>query len=268
MLSVYLQRFNEALIKFQKKFPRTTWSKEFKINLINDFAFFSSRIEDSKLEYGDTIKFLNDELVKKENLTSLLQINNHKEVLKEIIDRYENFELTEDSLKSIHRNLMGNELSWNGDYKPELVGNYRNYQVVGYREPFFPNREYNPHYNLEIIMSSYTDLFQRTLNDIDNSADETHLITALAYFHNKFLNDIHPFADGNGRVCRIVMGTVMMKKGCPPVFAQIVNNADMEEYINVIIKCEDESSNVPFVKFLAEGMSNYLDEKIRKISNQ
>lgn len=29
---------------------------------------------------------------------------------------------------------MGNELYWNGDFKPELVGNYRNYQVISYRE--------------------------------------------------------------------------------------------------------------------------------------
>jgi hypothetical protein len=152
MLSNHLQRFNKALSNFKTKFPRVAWSEDFKMNLINDYSFYSSRIEDSNLEYGDTIKFLNDEFVKKENLTSLLQINNHKEVLTEILDRYENFELTEETIKAIHKNLMGSELSWNGNFKPELVGNYRNYQVIGYREPFYRNREYNPHYNLEIIM--------------------------------------------------------------------------------------------------------------------
>jgi Fic family protein len=88
------------------------------------------------------------------------------------------------------------------------------------------------------------------------------LITALAYFHNKFLNDIHPFADGNGRVCRIIMGTVMMKNGCPPVFAQVLDNTDMEQYINTIIECEKENSNKVFVDFLANGMSDYLENKL------
>lgn len=60
----------------------------------------------------------------------------------EILDRYENFELTEETIKAIHKNLMGSELSWNGNFKPELVDNYRNYQVIGYREPFYRNREY------------------------------------------------------------------------------------------------------------------------------
>lgn len=157
---------------------------------------------------------------------------------------------------------MGNELSWNGNFKKELVGNYRNFQVIGYREPFYENKEYNPHYNLEIIMSSYIEFFTRKFNAIDNSKDDTHLITALAYFHNKFLNDIHPFADGNGRVCRIIMGTIMMKNNCPPVFARILSNVDMMSYINVIMTCEDQSSNDPLVTFLANGMSAYLENKI------
>ena len=106
MLSKHLQRFNEALQAFQTKFPRSNWSEDFKINLLNDYSFFSSRIEDSKLEYGDTIRFLQDEFVEKEHLTSLLQISNHKEVLKEIIDRYDHFEITEESIKGIHRNLF------------------------------------------------------------------------------------------------------------------------------------------------------------------
>lgn len=182
----------------------------------------------------------------------------------EILDRYENFELTEETIKAIHKNLMGSDLSWNGNFKPELVGNDRNYQVIGYREPFYRNREYNPHYNLEIIMATHIDFFQRAFNGIDNSNDETHLITALAYFHNKFLNDIHPFADGNGRVCRIIMGTVMMKYDCPPVFAQVLNNTDMEQYINTIIECEKENSNKVFVDFLANGMSDYLENKLIK----
>lgn len=263
MLAPYLERFNAALVAFQSKFPKPVWSDDFKNDMINDFSFFSSRIEDPKLEYGDTIRFLNDEFVQKEKLPSLLQIINHKEVLQEIIDRYQNFTLTEESIKAIHRNLMGSELSWNGNFKSELVGNYRNFQVIGYREPFFSNKEYNPHYNLEIIMSSHIELFNRQFSAIDNSSNEKHLITVLAYFHNKFLNDIHPFADGNGRVCRIIMGTIMMKNNCPPVFAQILNNHDMETYIRVIISCEDDNSNEPFVEFLANGMAEYLEKKVK-----
>lgn len=111
-------------------------------------------------------------------------------------------------------------------------------------------------------MASYVELFQRNFSAIDNNATQTHILTALAYFHNKFLNTIHPFADGNGRVCRIIMGTVMMKNNCPPIFARILNNADMKAYIEKIIECEQKDSDEPFIVFLANGMADYLEKVV------
>jgi hypothetical protein len=50
MLTKSLTAFNTALLKFQIKFPKETWSQEFKDSLINDYSFFSARVEDSKLK--------------------------------------------------------------------------------------------------------------------------------------------------------------------------------------------------------------------------
>lgn len=261
MLSDYLIRFNSALEQFQEKFPRPNCSEDFKRNLLNDYSFYSARIEDEKLQYGDTIKFLNNQYVRKGKIKSLLDVSNHKDVLLSVIDRYENFELTEDSIKKVHQDLMNSEISWEVDFKPHLVGNYRNIPIIGYREPFFRNKEYVPHYNLEMVMASYIDSFNGKFEGVDNSNDTTHLITAIAYFHNIFLNKIHPFADGNGRVCRILMGTILMKNNCPPIFVKITSDEDRFDYINSIVNCENEESDEPLVKFLADGMSEYLEEK-------
>lgn len=62
MLWPCLRRFNDALVSFQSNFPKGRWTPEFRSSLINDFSFYSSRIEDEQLEYGDTIRFLNGEL--------------------------------------------------------------------------------------------------------------------------------------------------------------------------------------------------------------
>lgn len=67
-------------------------------------------------------------------------------------------------------------------------------------------------------MSSYIDIFKNRLNDINNLLEDKHLLTQISYFHNKFLNEIHPFADGNGRVCRIIIGAILMQNNCPPIF--------------------------------------------------
>jgi Fic family protein len=263
MLIPSLLKFNTALAGFQKRFPTLDWTETFKSNLINDYSFYSARLEDDRLQYGDTIKFLNGELVRKGKMLSLLDVSNHKEVLQSMINRYDTFELTEDTIKAIHADLMNSELSWEGDFQRHLVGNYRNVPTIGFRQPYFPNKEYAPHYNLEVIMPSAIEQFTNRFRLIDSKNNDTHLITALAYFHNKFLNEIHPFADGNGRVCRIIMGIIMMKNNCPPIFAPILSNEDSIEYITKIVECEEQKSNLPLINFLAEGMAEYLQSKLQ-----
>ncbi len=137
MLSEYLLDFNAALLQFQNKYPRNKWSEEFKDSLINDYSFYSARVEDSKLEYGDTIRFLNNETVRGINFESLLGISEHQSVLKNLLENLENFQLTEEIIKNVHENLMSSPLAWETDFKPELVGNYRNVPTVGSRQPFF-----------------------------------------------------------------------------------------------------------------------------------
>ncbi|MBP6757537.1 MAG: Fic family protein [Bacteroidia bacterium] len=265
MLPDYLHNFNEALQKFQDKFPKVKWSDVFKESLINDYSFYSARIEDEKLHYGDTIKFLNNEFIRVGKLTSLLNISNHKDVLKSLLDKFEDFQLTEEIVKSIHRDLMSSDLAWEVEFKPELIGAYRNIPTVGSREPFFENKEYAPHYNLEIIMASHINLFTARFENIDNSNEATHLLTALAYFHNTFLNAIHPFADGNGRVCRIIMGAVLMKNSCPPIFPQITAPEHQMEYITTIVNCELQKSDELLVRYFAKGMTDSLLKRVNDL---
>lgn len=264
MLPDYLLKFNEALFNFQEKFPVNKWTPEFRDSLINDYSFYSARVEDSKLQYGDTIRFLNNETVRGVNLTSLLGISEHQSVLKELLETLNNFSLTEEKIKALHQCLMGNPISWETEFKPELVGNYRNVPIEGSREPFFDNKEYAPHFNLEFIMTSYVDLFNTRISDIDNTIEEKHLITRLAYLHNKFLNEIHPFADGNGRVCRIILGAVQMANNCPPIFPEITTEDEKIEYITTIVKCEQEKSDILLVKYFAEGMTDYLKKRVNE----
>jgi Fic family protein len=262
MLPDYLEAFNLALQRFHRKYPREKWSSDFKESLLNDFSFFSAKIEDAKLNYGDTIRFLNNEIIRGINLTSLLGISEHQRVLKNLIESIENFELTEETIKAVHSSLMDSPLAWETGFKPELVGNYRNIPILGSRRPYFKDKVYAPHFNLEIIMPSYLDIFKSQLSNIENTVFEKHLLTRLAFFHNKFLNEIHPFADGNGRVCRILIGAIMMKHDCPPIFPRIMTLTDQIKYITTIVQCEEERSDKPLIEYFALEMSAYLTGRI------
>lgn len=262
MLPDYLLSFNEALLKFQEKFPRDTWSDDFRNSLINDYSFYSARVEDSKLQYGDTIRFLNNETVRGVNFDSLLGIASHQEVLKNLLEALKDFQLSEESIKKVHASLMDSPLAWETDFKPELIGNYRNVPTVGSRQPFFDDKEYAPHFNLEVIMATYVNMFNNRIDDIDNSLYEKHLLTRIAYFHNRFLNEIHPFADGNGRVCRIIIGAVLMINNCPPIFPEITNQEEQIEYISTIVQCEQEKDDRLLIEYFAKGMTQYLQRRI------
>lgn len=258
MLPDYLLNFNKALSDFQEKYPRDHWTESFRDSLINDYSFYSARVEDSKLQYGDTIRFLNNETVRGVNLNSLMGISDHQSVLKNLLDSLNDFNLSEDSIKEIHRCLMESPLAWETEFKPELVGNYRNIPTIGSRQPFFEDKEYIAHYNLENIMGTWVGMFDNRFSDIDNTTEDKHILTRIAYFHNKFLNELHPFADGNGRVCRIVIGALLMQNGCPPIFPEITNQEEQIEYITTIVNCEQENSDMLLVKYFAEGMTDYL----------
>lgn len=264
MLPDYLVKFNEALATFLEKFPRDKWSTEFRNSLINDYSFYSARVEDSKLQYGDTIRFLNNETIRGVNLNSLMGISDQQGVLKNLLDTLNDFILSEESIKEIHRSLMNNPFAWETEFKPELVGHYRNIPTVGSRQPFFEDKEYVAHYNLENIMDTWLEMFNNRFLDIDNSSEEKHILTRIAYFHNKFLNELHPFADGNGRVCRIVIGAILMKNNCPPIFPEITNQEEQIEYITTIVTCEKQEIDTPLIKYFAEGMSDYLLRRIRE----
>ncbi len=262
MLPEYLLKFNEALSKFQEKFPRNNWTPEFRNSLINDYSFYSARVEDSKLQYGDTIRFLNNESVRGVNFNSLMGISDHQSVLKNLLDSLSDFKLSEDSIKKVHSCLMGNPFAWETEFKPELVGNYRNIPTVGSRQPLFVDKEYTSHYNLEKVMGTWVEMFNDRFADIDNTEEEKHLLTRIAYFHNQFLNELHPFADGNGRVCRIVIGAILMQNDCPPIFPEITTQEEQIEYITTIVNCEIQKTDTLLVTYFAEGMTDYLNKRL------
>lgn len=57
-----------------------------------------------------------------------------------------------------------------------------------------------------------------------------------------------------------------MKYNCPPIFVKITSDRDRFDYIHKIVACEKLNSDEPITEFLANGMSEYLEEKQRKHS--
>jgi Fic family protein len=63
------------------------------------------------------------------------------------------------------------------------------------------------------MMSNFVDWLN------SKSALDLHPVKLAAIAHYKLVH-IHPFTDGNGRTSRLLMNTILMKFGFPPVVIQ------------------------------------------------
>ena len=70
-------------------------------------------------------------------------------------------------------------------------------------------------------------------------------LTAAAYFHAKFEN-IHPFADGNGRTARLLMNYVLLRLGSAPC---TISADDRLAYFGALDAFHQEGELAPFVDF-------------------
>ena len=77
-------------------------------------------------------------------------------------------------------------------------------------------------------------------------------ILLAAVVHNQFEN-IHPFADGNGRVGRILLNNILLKNGLPPLNIDLKNQ---REYYNTLQAYEKEGNIRPTIELILKEYKN------------
>ncbi|MCR4437396.1 MAG: Fic family protein [Eubacteriales bacterium] len=117
----------------------------------------------------------------------------------------------------------------------EYAGRYRNIEVI------ITGSKY-PVTKPENIMKEMENLFLWSKNKRKNF----HPVQFAAQFHKRFVF-IHPFKDGNGRIARLAMNTVLIQDGYLPV---IIPPILRHEYIELLEKAHRDDK--PFERFIAE----------------
>ena len=224
------------------------------------FAYHSGRIENEEITYHDTREiFENGKVVGfTGSPRTLFELQNQKvcyNFLKEKVIQREPLSIS--LILEIHRTLT------EGTYDE------RRYLVNEERPGEFKKHDYVTGEN-EVGSSPEeveADLLE-LLEEVNRIGKQSPL-TAGAYFHARFEN-IHPFADGNGRVGRTLLNYWLMINNYPPM---IIYEADKRSYYHALQMYDEQEIIDPLVTFFEEqtkktwdrtmGFADALEQKPR-----
>ena len=98
------------------------------------------------------------------------------------------------------------------------------------------------------------------LAELTDDIPQAKTLTAAAYFHAKFEN-IHPFADGNGRAGRLLMNYFLLLSGHPPI---IIHEEDRKAYYDALEAWDERQELDPLVNFLQAQAAKTWEKQLRR----
>jgi Fic family protein len=257
-----LRAIDELKSSIDKLSPQKDWDDAFLRKIKLDFTYSSNKLEGNTLTYGQTIKLLRD-FVTPGNAASgeVLDMINHQKILDIIFANYRAQSISEENIKALHKELMKYRDQWSDDglYSP---GQYKSFENVTVRSSG-KIHVFMPPNNVVSAMEELVSHVNESLKNTDVFNPDKHPLTIATYFHQQFLNRIHPFSDGNGRICRIFTNLILLKNGYPPIF---IKEVDKGEYLKSFELSDDDIS--PMLDFMADRLSESLDVKLEFMNTQ
>ena len=195
------------------------------------FTYDTQRIEGSTLTRKETADLLEHGLTPAQRpLRDVKEAEAHERLFTEAMDE----ELTLDTILSWHKRLFG-------ETKPDIAGRLRTHQVLIARSKF------TPPLGVEVahLVREFFAQYKKTRGE--------HPVALAARVHLRFVT-IHPFADGNGRISRLMMNAVLHQHGYPMLSIPYEKRAS---YYNALERSQVKKDETIFVRWL---IKKYLGE--------
>ena len=214
------------------------------------FAYNSGKIENDLITYHDTREIFEHDGVTSYtgDLRTLFEIRNAKDASEYLLTAFgERLTIDEKLIKKFQKLLTKNTYDSRRWQLGERPGEYKKHDYVTGRE------------EIGALPEDVQTEMDELLEDIKSfPADKA--LTAAAFFHVKFEN-IHPFADGNGRTGRLVMNYLLMLNDHPPV---IIHEQDRREYYEALEAWDSEQQLEPMLAFLREQTCKTWEKQIAR----
>jgi Fic family protein len=195
------------------------------------FTFNTNAIEGSELNKKEVSAVITEGKWPDKSKADIAEVYGVNEAI-EFIRKTEEH-LSANLLKEIHRIVFRNSKDFAGEFRKkgeEVVVMSSSGKVV---------HEGAPQSRIPGLLDNLIAWYQKSKNKYPA------LILA-AVVHNQFEN-IHPFADGNGRVGRIILNNILIKNALPPINIEL---KDRLEYYETLQEYEKNKNIRPTIQFL------------------
>ena len=218
------------------------------------FAYHSGKIENENITYHDTREIFEHDGVTSYtgDLRTLFEIRNAKDANELfMISFQEKRPLDEILIKEFQQRLTQNTYDIRRWQLGERPGEYKHHDYVTGKE------------EIGAAPEDVQEEISELLSELGNM-QERDALTAAAYFHVKFEN-IHPFADGNGRTGRLAMNYFLVMHNHPPI---IIHEEDCRGYYEALEAWDSKQELSLFCDFLKEQTEKTWKKQIERAENR
>ncbi|MBQ1703653.1 MAG: Fic family protein, partial [Oscillospiraceae bacterium] len=206
--------------------------------------------ENEKITYHDTREIFDHDGVTSYtgDLRTLFEIRNAKEANELFFASFSKRRPIDESLiKEFQYKLTENTYDTRRFKLGERPGEYKRHDYVTGRE------------EIGAAPEDVAEEMDELIAELQEVTDEKALIAA-AYFHAKFEN-IHPFADGNGRTGRLIMNYLLVLHNHPPI---VIHEEDRRAYFAALDAWDSVQDLQPLVAFLKEQTGKTWQKQIER----
>lgn len=212
------------------------------------FAYHSGKIENEKITYHDTREIFEHDGVTSYtgDLRTLFEIRNAKDAYELFLTAFqERRSFDETFIMELQKCLTQNTYDTRRWRLGERPGEYKHHDYV--------TGKFEIGASPEDVQEEMSELLSELTDVSDQNA-----FTAAAYFHAKFEN-IHPFADGNGRTGRLAMNYFLVMHNHPPV---TIHEEDRKGYYTALETWDSKQDLDPLRYFLKEQTAKTWENQL------